>query len=129
MQGAVDVEYRNNCFTLTCLCHFQEFYNKRTLSEAVHKDSFRMAQSAIDVDYRSLVGTAHCLAASHVVCTTLALLQEFCNKGTLSEAVDKGLFRIAQSAIDVDYRSLVGTATDVAQAMCYLHRSVDLRKC
>ena len=49
------------------------------------------------------------------------LAQEFCNKGTLSDAVERGLFRRKHSLFDVDYSALIKTGKEVASAMAYLH--------
>ena len=49
------------------------------------------------------------------------MIMEFCDRGTLSDAVDCGTFRDKHSLLDVDYSSLLSTATEVAGAMSYLH--------
>jgi serine/threonine protein kinase len=49
------------------------------------------------------------------------MVMEFCNKGSLSDGVDKGWFRQKNSLFDADYRTLLTSAKEVASALCYLH--------
>ncbi|GLC39870.1 hypothetical protein PLESTF_000919300 [Pleodorina starrii] len=49
------------------------------------------------------------------------MVLEFCNKGGLSDAIERGWFRKRHSLFEVDFRSLVLTAREVAAAMTYLH--------
>lgn len=47
--------------------------------------------------------------------------QEFCNKGTLTDAVDRGWFREKGSLFDVDFGIMLHTAKEIASAMAHLH--------
>ncbi|PNW70925.1 hypothetical protein CHLRE_17g739250v5 [Chlamydomonas reinhardtii] len=49
------------------------------------------------------------------------MIMEFCNKGGLTDAIERGWFRKRHSLFEVDYRALVLTAREVAAAMTYLH--------
>ncbi len=49
------------------------------------------------------------------------VLQEFCNQGSLADAVEKGAFRRADNMFECDYAPLLATAREIASAMCYLH--------
>ncbi|GIL48868.1 hypothetical protein Vafri_5296 [Volvox africanus] len=49
------------------------------------------------------------------------MVMEFCNKGGLSDAIERGWFRKRHSLFEVDFRALVLTAREVAAAMTYLH--------
>jgi serine/threonine protein kinase len=49
------------------------------------------------------------------------ILKEFCNKGTLSDAVERGWFRRKHSLFDADYSVMLKLAKEVASAMAYLH--------
>ncbi|GFR53121.1 hypothetical protein Agub_g15837 [Astrephomene gubernaculifera] len=49
------------------------------------------------------------------------MVLEFCNKGGLSDAIERGWFRKRHSLFEVDFRALVATAREVAAAMTYLH--------
>jgi len=49
------------------------------------------------------------------------MVMEFCNKGSLSDGVDRGWFRKKGSLFEADYAAYVETAKEMAAAMCYLH--------
>lgn len=49
------------------------------------------------------------------------MVMEFCNKGGLSDAVERGWFRKRHSLFDTDFKALILTAREVAAAMAYLH--------
>lgn len=49
------------------------------------------------------------------------LIMDFCNRGGLSDAVDKGEFRRQDNMFDCDYWTLFTTAKEIASALCYLH--------
>ncbi|KAG2489421.1 hypothetical protein HYH03_012059 [Edaphochlamys debaryana] len=49
------------------------------------------------------------------------MVLEFCNKGGLADAIERGWFRKRHSLFEVDYKSLILTAREVAAAMTYLH--------
>ncbi|KAG2454256.1 hypothetical protein HYH02_001289 [Chlamydomonas schloesseri] len=49
------------------------------------------------------------------------MVMEFCNKGGLTDAIERGWFRKRHSLFEVDYRALILTAREVAAAMTYLH--------
>ncbi|GAX75883.1 hypothetical protein CEUSTIGMA_g3326.t1 [Chlamydomonas eustigma] len=53
------------------------------------------------------------------------MIMEFCNKGTLSDAVDCGWFRRRNSMYELDYGVILKTLRDIAAAMTYLH-SLDM---
>ena len=48
-------------------------------------------------------------------------MKEFCNKGTLSEAVERGWFRRKHSLFDADFVIMMKVAKEIASAMAYLH--------
>mmetsp|Transcript_8938 Transcript_8938/g.19085 ORF Transcript_8938/g.19085 Transcript_8938/m.19085 type:complete len:704 (-) Transcript_8938:2515-4626(-) len=49
------------------------------------------------------------------------MIMEFCNKGSLSDAVDRGLFRMRHSLFDANFKCIISTAKEIASALCYLH--------
>jgi len=49
------------------------------------------------------------------------MVMEYCNKGSLCDAVDKGWFRSKTSLFEPDWKALIVTAKEIASAMCYLH--------
>lgn len=49
------------------------------------------------------------------------MIMEFCNKGSVSDAVDRGWFRKRHSLFESDFKAILSTAKEVASAMCYLH--------
>jgi tRNA A-37 threonylcarbamoyl transferase component Bud32 len=49
-------------------------------------------------------------------------VQEFCNKGTLSQAVERGLLMNDGDASQPNLLAVLQTAGDVARAMNYLHQ-------
>lgn len=49
------------------------------------------------------------------------MVMDFCNKGSLSDAVERGWLRNRHSLFEVNYKALVLTAREVASAMVYLH--------
>ncbi|KAJ9531495.1 hypothetical protein QJQ45_015041 [Haematococcus lacustris] len=49
------------------------------------------------------------------------IVMEFCNKGSLSDAVDKGWFRQNGSLFEANFKVLLRSAKEVASACSYLH--------
>lgn len=49
------------------------------------------------------------------------MILEFCNKGSLSDGVERGWFRRKVGLFEVEYKAVLATAREVAGAMCYLH--------
>lgn len=49
------------------------------------------------------------------------MVMEFCNKGSLSDAVERGWLRNRHSLFEVNYKAIVLSAREVAAAMVYLH--------
>lgn len=50
-------------------------------------------------------------------------LLEFCDRGSLSEAIDKGKLRVAPyPGAPINIRAVVATAQDIAKGLVYLHR-------
>ncbi|DBA90593.1 hypothetical protein WJX77_007250 [Trebouxia sp. C0004] len=55
------------------------------------------------------------------------MVLEFCSKGSLQDALDRGWFRTRKSVMDgsADLEAIIMTATEIASAMAYLH-SLDI---
>lgn len=51
-------------------------------------------------------------------------LQEYCNKGSLLDAIDRGLFRRGDDIFEPEYGVMLRIAKEIAFAMSHLH---DLR--
>ncbi|KXZ50686.1 hypothetical protein GPECTOR_15g370 [Gonium pectorale] len=49
------------------------------------------------------------------------MVMEFCNKGGLSDAIERGWFRQRHSLFEPNYKFIILTAREVASAMTYLH--------
>eukprot|EP00879_Flechtneria_rotunda_P009419 GHRR01009861.1.p1 GENE.GHRR01009861.1~~GHRR01009861.1.p1 ORF type:complete len:626 (+),score=158.82 GHRR01009861.1:171-2048(+) len=49
------------------------------------------------------------------------LVLEFCNRGCIADAVEKGWFRKRGSRFEPDMRTILGVAYEVASALAYLH--------
>jgi serine/threonine protein kinase len=56
------------------------------------------------------------------------LVLEFCNRGCVADAAEKGWFRRRHSGFDPWPRAIVATAREVASAMAYLHDQVGGRR-
>jgi hypothetical protein len=52
------------------------------------------------------------------------LVLEFCNRGCVADAVEKGWFRRRHSGFDPWPRAIITTAREVAEALAYLHGQV-----
>lgn len=70
----------------------------------------------------------HCTRASDDVCSRSNLIQtwiilEFCDKGCLQEAMDRGWLRTERSAVSggPNLAAVLATAREVASALAYLH--------
>jgi len=49
------------------------------------------------------------------------LVLEFCNKGPLGDAIERGAFRRRDSLFECALAPILATAKEIAAAMCYLH--------